>query len=321
MDEAREPGAAEQGPTGPEAHERTGPEAREPGAGGQGELVEVDLDDAGGGAGPATAALPCDDAPGPGPGAPVVVLLHAFPLDRSMWDDVVPLLAHRCRVLAVDLPGLGTAPVPGGDPDLGVAVDGVLALLDAEGVSSAVVAGLSTGGYVAAQLAGRAPERVAGLALASTTTRVGPPDDPDERRRTAERVLGREGLDAVMGSVDEGLSEQARAERPELAERVAATIARQRPAGVAWVCRALAARPDTTDALAGFPGPVLLLFGERDGATPPQERGRQMHDVRPDARLVVVPGSGHLTALEAPRETADALLDLVDAAGAGGSGA
>lgn len=291
------------------------------GDGGRRGPVEVDLDEGAEDRPPASAALPCTDTPGPGPGAPVVVLLHAFPLDRSMWDDVVPRLAHRCRVLAVDLPGLGTSSVPGGDPDLGVAVDGVLALLDAEGVSSAVVAGLSTGGYVAAQLAGRAPERVAGLALASTTTRVGPPDDPDERRSTAERVLGREGLDAVMGSVDEGLSEQARAERPDLAERVAAAVRRQRPAGVAWVCRALAVRPDTTDALTGFPGPVLLLFGERDGATPPQERGRQMHDARPDARLVVVPGSGHLVALEAPQETADALLDLVEAAGAGGSGA
>ncbi|WP_299034000.1 alpha/beta fold hydrolase [uncultured Pseudokineococcus sp.] len=267
------------------------------------------------------AALPCTTSPGPGPGAPVVLLLHAFPLDRRTWDDVVPLLMSRCRVLAADLPGLGAAPVPDGDPSLEVAVDGALALLDAEGASSAVVAGISTGGYVATALAGRAPERVAGLALLSTTTRVGPPDEPGERRETAERVLGSEGLDAVLGSVEEGLSARARDERPDLVERVTAMIRGQRPAGVAWTCRALAARQDTTAALVGFPGPVLLLFGEQDGATPPAERGREMHEDRPDAELVVVPGSGHLVPLEAPQQVADALLELLDAAGIGGAGA
>lgn len=260
--------------------------------------------------------------PGPGPGVPVVVLLHAFPLDRSVWDDVVPLLAARCRVVAVDLPGLGGSPVPADEPDLDVAVREVVAALDEEdAVSSAVVVGLSTGGYVAARMVALAPERVAGLGLLGTTTRVGPPDDPDERRATASRVLGDEGLDAVMGSVDEGLSETARRERPDLVGRVRTSIAAQRPEGVAWVARALAARHDTTDALVGFPGPVLLLFGEHDAATPPDVRGRELHEARPDARLVVVPGSGHLTALEAPGAVAAAVLELVDAAGQGGAGA
>ncbi len=260
--------------------------------------------------------------PGPGPGVPVVVLLHAFPLDRSVWDDVVPLLAARCRVVAVDLPGLGASPVPADEPDLDVAVRGVVAALDEEdAASSAVVVGLSTGGYVAARMVGLAAERVAGLGLLGTTTRVGPPDDPDERRATASQVLGAEGLDAVMGSVDEGLSEAARRDRPDLVERVRSSIAAQRPEGVAWVARALAARHDTTDALVGFPGPVLLLFGEHDAATPPDVRGRELHDARPDARLVVVPGSGHLTALEAPEAVAAAVLELVDAAGLGGAGA
>ncbi|MEJ5945342.1 alpha/beta hydrolase [Pseudokineococcus basanitobsidens] len=258
---------------------------------------------------------------GPGPGAPVVVLLHAFPLDRSMWDDVVPLLTGTCRVVAVDLPGLGGSAVPDVAPDLDVAAVAVLAALDDLGASSAVVAGLSTGGYVAALLAGRAPERLLALALLDTTTRLGPPDEAGPRREVAERVLGPEGLDAVMGSVQEGLSERARRERPELAERVAATIRGQRPDGVAWVARALADRRDTTGALRDFPGPVLLLFGEDDAATPPHRRARELHADRPDADLVVVPGSGHLTALEAPHAVADALLRLVRSAGAGGSGA
>lgn len=239
-----------------------------------------------------------------GAGLPVL-LLHAFPLDHRMWDDVVALLPPGLRPIAVDLPGLGS-PVSG-EPSLEVAVDGVLALLDTLGVERAVVAGLSTGGYVAAMLAGRAPERIAALALCDTTTEVGPPDEPDGRRETARQLEGALGISAVLDSVAAGLGPHA---GPELAGRVRQMIDSRDPLDVAWTCRALADRPGTTDALRDYPGPVLLLFGEHDAPTPPAQRLVQLQAVRPDAESVVVPGSGHLTALEQPAAVADALTAL-----------
>ncbi|MEI4281214.1 alpha/beta hydrolase [Klenkia terrae] len=235
---------------------------------------------------------------------PAVVLLPAFPLDHRLWDDVAASLPAPLRPIAVDLPGLGSPTA--GDPSLELAVDGVLALLDELGLDRAVVAGLSTGGYVAAMLAGRAPGRVAALALCDTTTEVGPPDVPADRRRAADDLEQR-GIEVVLDSVAEGLGPHA---GPELAGRVESVIRSMDPAGVAWVCRALAARPDTSVAVRDFPGPVLLLFGELDGPTPPAERLTALRALRPDAEAVVVPGSGHLTALEAPAEVAAALAAL-----------
>jgi pimeloyl-ACP methyl ester carboxylesterase len=87
-------------------------------------------------------------------------------------------------------------------------------------------------------------------------------------------------------------------------------IRSQDPDAVAWVCRALAARPDTSAGVQAYPGPVLLLFGEHDTPTPPDERLAELRRLRPDAAAVVVPGSGHLTALEAPAAVADALAAL-----------
>lgn len=239
-----------------------------------------------------------------GDGLPVV-LLPAFPLDHRLWDDVAALLPDTLRPIAVDLPGLGSPTA--GEPSLHAAVDGVLALLDSLGVDRAVVAGLSTGGYVAAMLAGRAPDRVAALALCDTTTEVGPPDEPDARRETARQLEGALGIGAVLDSVADGLGPHA---GPELAGRVRQMVESRDPAEVAWVCRALADRPDTTEALRGYPGPVLLLAGEHDTPTPPAERLAQLRAVRPDAAVVVVPGSGHLTALESPADVADALTAL-----------
>jgi pimeloyl-ACP methyl ester carboxylesterase len=242
---------------------------------------------------------PFPDRPGP-----VVVLLPAFPLDHRLWDDVAALLPAPLRPVAVDLPGLGS-PVDG-EPSLVLAADGVVELLDHLGADRAVVAGLSTGGYVAALLAGRAPDRVAALAMCDTTTEVGPPDVPADRLAVADD-LEQHGIEVVLDSVAEGLGPHA---GPELAARVEAMIRSQDPHGVAWVCRALAARPDTSAGVQAYPGPVLLLFGEHDTPTPPEQRSVELQRLRPDATAVVVPGSGHLTALESPAAVADALVAL-----------
>lgn len=243
-----------------------------------------------------------------GAGVPVV-LLHAFPLDSRTWDDVVAELGHGVRAITVDLPGLGGSGVPDAEPGLEHAAHGVLAVLDGLGVERAVVVGLSTGGYVAAVLAREHPGRLLGLGLASTTTRVIAPDVPDDRRAVADELERAGTLDAVADSVAEGLGETARAERPELTERVRAVLASQDPRGVAWLARAIAARADTTDAVRGVPVPVLLLFGEEDTATPPA-RADELAAVRPDAELVLLPRTGHLTCVEQPAAVAAAITDL-----------
>jgi 3-oxoadipate enol-lactonase len=242
----------------------------------------------------------------------VVVLLHAFPLDSTMFDDLVPLLAGTARVVTIDLPGLGRSPVPECEPSMDAVALAVLGVLDALDVDYAVVLGISTGGYAALQLASRAPERVSALVLGSTTSRRIEPDVPDERMRVADEIESSRSTDAVAGSADEGLGATAHRERPELVDRLRRTIAAADPDGVAWMARAIAARADTTAVLRDLDRPVVLLFGAEDEATPP-ERGDQMLLDRADrpGRLVVLPHTGHLTALEAPQQVADVVDDLL----------
>ena len=84
------------------------------------------------------------------------------------------------------------------------------------------------------------------------------------------------------------------------------------PDGVAWIARAIASRDDTTSVLRDLDRPVVLLLGAEDEATPPQ-RGEEMLALRGDlpTRLVVLPATGHLTALESPQEVADVIDDLL----------
>jgi pimeloyl-ACP methyl ester carboxylesterase len=90
---------------------------------------------------------------------PTLVLLHALGLSRSAWDPVVPALAERFDVVAVDLPGFGASPplpptTPASPEALAAAVG---ALLDELGLTAPHVVGNSLGGGVALELAAARP--------------------------------------------------------------------------------------------------------------------------------------------------------------------
>ena len=94
-----------------------------------------------------------------GDGLPLV-LLHGFPLDHRMWDEVASLLPPGHPVHAVDLPGTPGHATDLPEPALETSADLVAEVLRAAGVERAVVAGLSMGGYVALALVERHPDLV-----------------------------------------------------------------------------------------------------------------------------------------------------------------
>lgn len=242
----------------------------------------------------------------PGTGLPLV-LLHAFPLDSRMWADVAPRVDGP--VLAVDLPGMGAAQgVALPEPALEASADAVAAVLAEAGHHRAVVAGLSMGGYVALALAERHPALVAGLGLLDTKATADTEDARANRLRVAEVVESAGTVDEVLPMATALLGEASR-ERPELVARLEALISAQPPVGVAWSQRAMAARPDRTAVLTGYRGPALVLVGEEDRPTPVAEAQGMAAALGVEA--VVVPGAGHLTAVEAPGPVAAALGDLL----------
>lgn len=102
-----------------------------------------------------------------GVGEPVL-LLHQTPRSWDEYRDVVPLLARRRRVIAMDTPGFGDSKrLPAGEESIERWADAAAGLLDALELASAAVVGHHTGAYVAAELAVAHPERVRAVVLSS----------------------------------------------------------------------------------------------------------------------------------------------------------
>lgn len=243
-----------------------------------------------------------------GAGLPVV-LLHAYPCDHTMWDaQAAALVAGGYRVIRPDLPGFGGSPVPTAQPALQVMADAIFDAVEAE---QFVLGGLSMGGYVAMQMLRQQPDRVLGLALLDTKATPDTPQAAQTRYETADRAEAQGSLAAMAeGMIGGLLGATTLAERPDVVIRTAAFIAAASGAGAAWAMRAMAARPDSLPTLADYGRPAVVVMGQEDALSPRSEH-ELMAAALPSGRLVVVPGSGHLSAIEAPGAVSQALLDFL----------
>lgn len=233
---------------------------------------------------------------------PDLVCLHSLGLDRRMWDPILAGLSGRGRLVAYDLRGHGAARDVEPRPSLERLTGDLVALLDALGLERPVIAGVSLGGAVAMSFALAHPERVGGLCLICTT--------PKARDVYEQRAVGAE-RDGVGPQIDSTL---ARWFTPDaLAEngwgpRYARERLEQASVGdfaAAWrVMGSLA----LTARLPEVQVPTAVVAAEQDVATPP-ETMREIADAVAQPSFHVLPGGGHMLALERPEAVAGVLAE------------
>jgi pimeloyl-ACP methyl ester carboxylesterase len=244
---------------------------------------------------------------------PVVVLLHAFPMDSALWSSQRQSLAESgYRVITPDLPGFGGSSPAAQEPSLDVMADAVVGLLDHLGIDRAVVGGLSMGGYVTMALLRRHPDRLSAIVLVDTKAGADTPEAAANRESAASAVEAA-GSAAVLaeGMLPNLLGHTTRASRPEVVATVRRWIRAQPAAGVAWAQRAMAVRSDSRPELESFGRPVLIAYGAEDTISPAADAMVMAEAARSggsSTTVIEIPAAGHLTAVEDPDALTAALL-------------
>src|SRR2546428_3039546 len=224
-----------------------------------------------------------------------ILFLHAFPLNRSMWQgELMTLLSdERYRLVALDWRGFGESQIGKPIAAMELFADGVAGLMDSLGIQQAVLCGLSMGGYAAFAFLRKYSQRVSGLILADTRPGADTPE-AQANRETGAGIAETQGTGVIADlQVPRVLSEYTRQHLPEVEMRVRQMIEATTAQGIAAASRGMAQRADSTDLLAGISCPTLVIVGEEDSLTPPtvaQEYASQI----PGAELVVIPQAGHL---------------------------
>ncbi|MFF5378733.1 alpha/beta fold hydrolase [[Kitasatospora] papulosa] len=251
-----------------------------------------------------------------GVGAPLV-LLHGIGHHRQAWDPVLRILAAERDVIAVDLPGFGASPaLPHGlAHDLRTMVPVLGSFFEALGVVRPHVAGNSLGGLLALEL-GRE-------GLARSVTALSPAGfwTPSERRYAFGVLRAMRGAALAMPMpLIERLSRSSPG-RAALTSTIYARPGRRSPAAV--VSETVALREATgfrqtleagsgvtfADDVPGVPGvPVSIAWGSKDRLLP-RRQGVRAGRAIPRARLVRLPGCGHVPMNDDPAAVARVVLD------------
>ena len=229
-----------------------------------------------------------------GNGVPLL-LVHGFPLDRTLWRTQIAGLSQIYRVIAPDLRGFGkSSETDGGAVTMDQYAADLKSLLDSVNVKQAVIGGISMGGYVALAFYAQYADRVKGLLLANT--RAVPDTEEGKQSRLANaKKVGEVGPGFLVESMaPQMLGAKA---KPEIEIAIRTMMARQRAAGLMSALRGMAIRPDRTALLRFATVPVLIVSGTADKLIPPSD-SEAMHALIPNSRLVIIPDAGHLSNLD-----------------------
>lgn len=247
-----------------------------------------------------------------GAGGPALVFLHYWGGSSRTWQHVVDALSPDYRTIAIDQRGWGNSTSPPTGYALSDLADDALALVDALHLESYLLVGHSMGGKVAQLVASRRPRGLRGLVLVAPAPPTPLALPLDARQGMVHAYDSRESIAATVQQVlaPDGLSDR------DLDTVIADSLAGASPAKAAWPLAT--SQEDITADVPKIDVPVIVISGEHDRVDPPEVLVRELLPRIPQARLVVLPGVGHLLPLEAPADLAHVIKAFVLAQTKGG---
>lgn len=243
--------------------------------------------------------------------APVLIFVHGFPFNRSMWKPQVEAFAQEWRVVAYDVRGHGES--DGGKKAFSIKLfaQDLIGLMDTLAIEKAVLCGLSMGGYIALNAVLTYPERFKALVLSDTQCVADTPEAKEKRLKTIE-AIGRDGVESFAdASVKNFFASGSLQSAANTVENVRMMIAATSEETLVGTLRALYEREESCSRLQEIRVPVLILVGEEDRITPPQAAAL-MHQKIKGSCMEIIAQAGHLSNMERPGKFNKELGSFID---------
>ena len=230
-----------------------------------------------------------------------ILLSHAYAASHKMWDPQVEPLSARYKVITWDMRGHANSDSPEDEAEYSEekTVEDMRLILEAEGVESAVIGGLSLGGYMSFAFYLAHPEMVDGLLLVDT--------GPGYRNPEA-----REGWNRMAFKQADRYLEQGIAGLPQAAEVQVGGSLQRSPEGLAKAARGMLAQshPRVMEAIESMILPALIVVGAND--TPFLQAADVMAAKMPNSKKIVIDDAGHAANIDQPEVFNRAVLEFLE---------
>lgn len=236
-----------------------------------------------------------------------VVLLHGFLENQTMWQDFVPELSKKYRVITIDLLGHGNTECLGYIHSMEDNADMVREVLHELKIRKAIFIGHSMGGYVALAFAELYPDTMKGLVLLNSTSRT----DSEERKHNRDRAIKAVKQDYttfVRLSIANLFSEGNRERLIDDIEKTRVQALKTPLQGIVASLEGMKIRKDREVLLHFGPYPKMLILGKKDPVLNYEESLEQIENT--NVKLVSFP-DGHMSHIENREELKTILIDFL----------
>jgi 3-oxoadipate enol-lactonase len=232
-------------------------------------------------------------------GAPVIIFIHGFPFNMTMWHRQVESLRNYCRVITYDIRGFGNSDAGNEDFTVDLFAKDLIALMDALKIEKTIVCGLSLGGYIALNAYKNYPARFSALILSDTTCKADTIEAKEKRIKAIENIKTNGAEKYADESVKNLFAPESFNNKDKVKEidAVREMIMRTQVQSLCKGLFALSVRTETCSILKKINIPVLILVGKEDIITSPAA-AKFMHDKIKSSILEVLEHVGHLSNME-----------------------
>ncbi|NQV73189.1 alpha/beta fold hydrolase [bacterium] len=236
-----------------------------------------------------------------GEGEVPVIFLHGYPFNKSTWNQQVEYLKASNRVIAMDMRGFGNTSGENTTLSIDLFADDVIGLMDHLSVETAIICGLSMGGYIALNAQKRYPSRFEAMILCDTQCGADSAEGKQKRYDTIDTIESGGAKEFKEGFVQKVFCEHSLTHKKDLVEALATVVSSTSQQALTAGLVALAERTESCSTLADIAIPTLILCGREDALTP-VALSIFMYEQIEGSMLHVIENAGHVSNLEQPDE-------------------